>query len=129
MSPAATGTGPDACRRTGPPDSSTDPLERAWATTYAEYMVGRRARIQSAAQSWLSVLTSLISFFSAALVVGSPAVNDLGPVPARIAVFATACVILVLAMSAIVQAALATFGGLSVGTTKLPDGRLERWVA
>lgn len=115
-------------RRVGPPAATParDDLHEAWASAYADYMVGRGARIQASAQSWLSVVTSLISFFSAALVLGSPAVNDLAPLPARITTFLAAGAILLLAVGAVVQAALASFGRLSIGTRPTGRGWLER---
>ncbi len=46
----------------GPTTPAVDDLRDAWKAAYGGLHGGRRARIQASAQSWLSVVTSMISF-------------------------------------------------------------------
>ncbi len=88
----------------------------AWQKAFDDFMVGRLQRIQSSAQTWLSVITSLLSLFSAAVVVGGgKSIKEIPGGPAwRSVLFGWAAIVYIIAAAAVVYAASATFGGLSI---------------
>jgi hypothetical protein len=92
------------------------PEAMAWTRELQDFTTRRLALVQTAAQSWLAVMTTLLGLVSVVAVLNhGTAISEL-PIGllGRAAVFAVAVVVYLLAFIAVVYGALATFGGLGL---------------
>jgi hypothetical protein len=108
-----------------PPEDRADAA--LWRGEFREFVRGRAARMQTSAQSWLGVMTTLLGLFSAVVVISrGTAISEL-PVGTgwRAVVFALAVIAYGLVFTAVVMGALATFGGLGLGIGTKPP--LKEW--
>jgi hypothetical protein len=99
---ATAATTPDAI-----PDSS-------WQTEMQNFIVGRYDRVQTAAQYWLTIMTTLFGVFSTVVVVsGAKTISDIhGGLPWQIGVVAGAAAVFLLAFVATMYGLFASWGGL-----------------
>jgi hypothetical protein len=97
-----------------PEDESADAA--AWTRELREFVHGRVGLVHTSAQAWLGVLTTILGLFSAVVVIrGGTAISEL-PLGTlgRGLVFLSALVVYGLTFWAVVEGALATFGGLGL---------------
>jgi hypothetical protein len=85
----------------------------SWKKDYDDFVHGRMARVQTAAQQWLVTMTALLGLFSTAIIVGGANTIDKVSLPQPL-VIALAAVVYLLALAAEIYGALATFGGLGL---------------
>ena len=85
-----------------------------WKTEMQNFILNRYARVQTAAQTWLTIMTTLFGLFSTVVVVsGAKTISDIqGGLPWRIGVVAGAGAVFVLALAATGEGLLASWGGL-----------------
>jgi hypothetical protein len=102
------------------PQDQTDAT--LWRDEFRNFVHGRVTHMQTSAQSWLGVMTTLLGLFSAVVVLsGGTTISQL-PVGrlGRGLVFALAVIAFGLAFTAVVIGARATFGGLGLGLRPKP---------
>jgi hypothetical protein len=104
-----------------------DPDRERWEQDFRDFVHGRMARVQSAAQQWLVTITALLGLFSAAVVVGGGG-SGIGKLPGAWpgVVVGLAAVVYGVAFRAVWEGALATFRGLGV---RLPNEDETRYAA
>jgi hypothetical protein len=118
----AAGGGQQAAARENEADAAS------WRREFQEWKHGRAARMQTSAQSWLGVMTTLLGLFSTVVVINrGTALSEL-PVGTvgRGLLFGLAVIAYGLAFAAVVSGALATFSGLGLGLVTRP--RLKGWL-
>jgi hypothetical protein len=86
----------------------------AWQAEMQNFIVGRYDRVQAAAQTWLTIMTTLFGVFSAVVVVGGArTISEIhGGLPWRIGAVAGAAAVYVLAFAATIYGLFASWGGL-----------------
>jgi len=114
---ASAGTTPQAI-----PDSR-------WQTEMQNFIVGRYDRVQAAAQTWLTIMTTLFGVFSTVVVVsGARTIKEIkGGLPWQIGVAAAGAAVFVLAFVATMYGLFASWGGLGAELTwgPVPDKKRQ----
>jgi hypothetical protein len=102
--------------------------DSAWETQTHNFIVGRYDRVQAAAQTWLTIMTTLFGVFSTVVVVSGPkTISDIhGGLPWRIGVAAGAAAVFVLAFAATMYGLFASWGGLGAGLK--PEEKKNFWL-
>jgi hypothetical protein len=115
-----------------PPDSP-DPAPAAdagwpkasddWSEELHKFVLERFTLVQAAARFWLGTMTTLVGLFSALLVInrGESLAALSGPMGLRVGLYVTVVAIYVCAFAAVVLAAQASFGGLTLPTADTPS--------
>jgi hypothetical protein len=93
-----------------------------WQTVMQNFIVGRYDRVQAAAQTWLTIMTTLFGVFSTVVVVsGARTISEIhGGLPWRIGVVAGAAAVYLLAFVATMYGLFASWGGLGAGLQHEP---------
>ena len=88
--------------------------DKTWQTEMQTFIVGRYDRVQTAAQTWLTIMTTLFGVFSTVVVVsGAKTIMDLkGGLPWQIPVIIGAFAVFALAFAATMYGLFASWGGL-----------------
>ena len=97
--------------------------DSTWQTEMRNFIVGRYERVQAAAQTWLTIMTTLFGLFSAVTLIGGPkTITDInGGLPWKIGVVAGAAAVFVLAFVATMYGLFASWGGLWAGLQPDPE--------
>jgi hypothetical protein len=79
-----------------------------------DFIVGRYGRVQAAAQTWLSIMTTLFGLFTTVVVVGgAKTISEIqGGLPWRVGVVVGAAAVFLLAFAATMYGLFASWGGL-----------------
>jgi hypothetical protein len=109
--------------------------DSAWQNQMQNFFVGRYDRVQAAAQTWLTIMTTLFGVFSTVAVIGGPkTITEIhGGLGWRIGVVAGAAAVFVLAFAATMYGLFASWGGLGAGlepeqnNKPVPHGRPWPW--
>jgi hypothetical protein len=85
-----------------------------WQTATQNFMLGRYDRVQAAAQTWLTIMTTLFGVFSTVVVLGgAKTISDIqGGLGWRIGVVAGSALVFLLALAATMYGLFASWGGL-----------------
>ncbi len=96
--------------------------DSTWQTEMQNFIVGRYDRVQAAAQTWLTIMTTLFGVFSTVVVVsGARTIHDIhGGLPWRIGLVAGAAAVFVLAFVATMYGLFASWGGLGADLQREP---------
>jgi hypothetical protein len=88
--------------------------DKTWQTEMQTFIVGRYDRVQTAAQTWLTIMTTLFGVFSTVVVVnGAKTIKELkGGLPWQIPVIIGAFAVFALAFAATMYGLFASWGGL-----------------
>jgi hypothetical protein len=97
--------------------------DEQWQAEMQNFIVGRYGRVQAAAQTWLTIMTTLFGLFSTVVVVsGAKTISEIGGgQPWRIGVVAGAAAVFLLAFAATMYGLRASWGGLGGLMTEQDD--------
>jgi hypothetical protein len=109
--------------------TTTTPLAipgSTWETAVQNFIVGRYDRVQAAAQTWLTIMTTLFGVFSTVVVVsGAKTITEVkGGLPWQWGVLAGAAAVFLLAFAATMYGLFASWGGLGAGLQEEPKKRV-----
>jgi len=96
--------------------------DSTWQTEMQTFIVGRYDRVQTAAQTWLTIMTTLFGVFSTVVVVsGGKTISEIQDLRLRIVVVVVAALVFGLAFAATMYGLFASWGGLGAVLTRATE--------